>query len=139
MSNVGLFPVSYEIKSSDGLGATKFTVHLVVNTPSRKVNGQGVVSNGSIHPALNVPTTLEGDYTYMTVMPNETHILVVANGTGPIGLTTPLEGPNTKLRMVLDSNWASGSANFSYVDNNGQWQEVKEATVTILQPVALSN
>jgi hypothetical protein len=98
-----------------------------------------MVTNGSINPALNVPTTLEGDYTYMTVMPNETHILVVANGTGPIGLTTPLEGPNTKLRMVLESDWASGTANFSYVDNNGRWQDVTDAKVTILQAVALPN
>jgi hypothetical protein len=138
MSNVGLFPVSYEI-TSGLMGAPTFTVHLVVSTPARRVNGQGMVTNGSINPALNVPTTLEGDYTYMTVMPNETHILVVANGTGPIGLTTPLEGPNTKLRMVLESDWASGTANFSYVDNNGRWQDVTDAKVTILQAVALPN
>jgi hypothetical protein len=138
MSNVGLFPVSYEI-TTGLMGAPTFTVHLVVNTPGRRVNGQGTVTNGSINPALNVPTTLEGDFTYMTVMPNETHILVVTNGSGPIGLTTPLEGPNTKLRMVLDSNWSAGTANFSYVDNNGKWQEVNDAKVTILQAVALPN
>jgi hypothetical protein len=137
MNTVGLFPVSYEI-TTGLLGAPTFEVHLVVNTPARRINGQGEVTNNSIHPALNVPTTLEGDFTYMTVMPNETHILVVANGVGPIGLTTPLEGPNTKLRMVLEGNWTKGTASFAYVDNNGQWQEVTDANVTIQQTVGVN-
>jgi hypothetical protein len=135
MNTVGLFPVSYEITSGK-LGAPTFEIHLVVNTPSKTVNGQGIVQNGSTHPALHVPTTLHGDFTYMTVMPNETHILVVANGTGPIGLTTGLVGENTKIRMVLDSNWRAGTANFSYIDNSGQWQEVNDAKVTIQQAVS---
>jgi len=135
MNTVGLFPVSYEI-SSGLLGAPTFEVHLVVNTPARRINGQGVVTNGSIHPALNVPTTIEGDFTYMTVMPNETHILVVANGVGPIGTITPLEGPNTKLRMVLEANWTKGTASFAYVDANGEWQEVSDASVSIMQTVS---
>lgn len=134
MNNVGLFIASYTI-SSGLLGAPTFNVHLVVNTPTRKVNGQGVVTNGSTKPALNVPTTLQGDFTYMTVMPNNTHILVVVNGTGPIGTVTPLEGPNTTLRMVLEDNWQSGTANFSYVDGNGQWQYVENASVKIMEGV----
>lgn len=137
MNTVGLFPVSYEI-TTGLLGAPTFTVHLVVNTPNRQINGQGVVENGSINPPLHVPTSLHGDFTYMTVMPNETHILVVANGTGPIGSVTPLEGPNTKLRMVLEADWTKGTASFEYIDANGKWQSINDANVSILQKVSVN-
>lgn len=137
MNIVGLFPISYEI-ATGRMGAPIFNVHLVVSTPERRVNGQGLVTNGSINPALNLPTRLDGDFTYMTVMPDETHILIVANGVGPIGQTPPLEGPNTTLRIVLESDWTSGTASFSYVDNNGQWQHIENAKVKMLAAVGVN-
>lgn len=133
MDKTGLFIVSYEI-TTGLLGAPSFEVHLAVNTPQRVVTGQGRITNGSVHPPLEIDTRLNGDFTYMTVMPNETHILVVADGYPVIhwpsgGGIGPVIPPNTKLRMVLESDWSSGTANFSYVDANGQWQEVNNATV----------
>ncbi|MFD0962807.1 DUF1842 domain-containing protein [Pseudofulvibacter geojedonensis] len=133
----GLFIVSYEI-STDLLGAPSFEVHLTVSTPNERVNGQGQITNGSINPPLQINTTLSGDYTYMTVMPNNSHILVTAEGYPtikwpPHGGIGPVLMPNTKLRMVLEDNWQKGTASFSYLDTSGNWQEVKDAKVTILK------
>lgn len=128
MENVGLFVVSYEITT--GLaGAPVFHVNLAVTTPSQKINGSGTITNTS-NPPLNIHTKLSGDYTYMTVMPNNTHILAVLNGTGELSPVNPLEVENTKLRMVLEKDWSAGTANFSYRDERGEWHEIQNAKVT---------
>ncbi len=129
MNNVGLFIVSYKI-TTGMMGAPTFNVNLVVSTPDRHINGQGQVTNNSIHPPLEVNTRLKGDYTYMTVMPNNSHILVVLNGYGSPSPIEPIVVENTTLRMVLNEDWATGTANFTFLDANGRWQEVSNATVT---------
>lgn len=137
MEKVGLFVVSYEITT--GLaGAPTFHVNLAVNTPARIVSGGGTVTNTS-NPPLNLHTSLRGDYTYMTVMPNNSKILVVLNGIGEYSPINPLEVENTKLRMVLEDDWSKGTANFSYRDDRGQWNEIKDAKVTkvtVAEPVS---
>lgn len=130
----GLFIQSYEI-TTGLLGAPTFQVHLAVNTPLKSVSGQGQVSNLSIHPPLEIYSKLTGDFTYMTVMPNNTHILVNITGYPNINWPPnagigPVLLPNTKLTMVLESNWQTGIANFSYTDELGNWTEIKDAKVT---------
>lgn len=136
-SKSGLFIVSYKI-ASPNLGAPTFEVHFAVNTPAKTVSGKGLVHNGTVNPPFNLHTDLRGDYTYMTVMPNNTHILVVAEGYPNIKFPPhagigPVILPNTKLRMVLESNWQSGKANFSYTDDKGNWQDVVDANVTMIK------
>jgi hypothetical protein len=130
----GLFPVSYEIGAGKP-GAPRFTVHLLVYTPGKTVNGAGLITQ-TINPPLEEATVLHGDFTIMTVMPKNTHILVTATGFPPIhgamqGGINPAIQPNTKLRMILDEDWRTGTANFSYL-HDGKWHEVENASVHLI-------
>ena len=133
MSNelIGLFPISYEIGT--GLpGAPLFTLHLVVNTPARTVNGAGLITQ-TTNPPLNEATVLHGDFTHITVMPKNTHILVTATGHAPIrwpahGGIGPVLLPNVHLRMLLANDWKTGTANYEFIVN-GKSHDVNDAPV----------
>lgn len=130
--DVGLFIVSYEI-GGNMPGAPTFVVHLTVDTVRKSVSGQGRITNTS-NPPLDLRTNLEGDYTYMTVMPNSTSILVTLTGYPVVewprgGGIGPVLLPNANLRMVLDPSWASGTANYKYTTDGSSWQTVSDAPV----------
>lgn len=131
---VGLFPVAYKI-GGNMPGAPLFMVHLTVNTPDRRVNGYGTITQ-TTNPPLSLNTKLDGDFTYMTVMPNDTHILMVLTGYPVINWPPhagigPVIMPNVELRMVLSDDWKSGVANYRYQDNNGNWHEINDAPVVM--------
>lgn len=128
----GLFPVCYHI-GGDKPGAPLFKVSLLVYTPGKTVGGYGIVTQAT-SPPLKVETRLHGDFTYMTVMPRNVHILVVATGYPiihwpPHGGIGPVILPNVHLRMVLKEDWKSGTANFQYVDSKGNWHNIENAPV----------
>ena len=128
----GLFLACFEI-GGEMPGAPLFAVHLSVYTPGEKVSGFGRITQ-TTSPPLDLATKLNGDYTYMTVMPNESHILVVATGYPPIdwppnGGLGPVIPPNLQLRMVLTADWKSGTANYKYSAGDGTWQSVTDAPV----------
>ncbi len=128
---IGLFVVSYEI-TEETLGSPKFTVMLAVNTPEEKVSGTGQITTGGVESPNPINTTLSGTYTYMATMKN-VQILIKATGSGHIGSPVqPLEGQNADLMMVLDDNWQSGTANYKYINNNGQWISVEGAQVRVV-------
>jgi hypothetical protein len=132
---VGLFPVCYAI-GGEKPGAPLFKVSLLVYTPGKTVTGYGTVTQ-AISPPLRVETKLSGDFTYMTVMPKNVHILIVATGYPvvhwpPHGGIGPVILPNVHLRMVLNGDWKSGTANYQYQDSKGNWQEVKDAPVKMV-------
>lgn len=91
------------------------------------------------NPPLNIGTNLTGQYTYMCVMPNTCHILINATGTPIVkwpqggGGVGPALLPNTELRMVVTDDWKSGTANYKYIDIQGNWHDVKDAPVKIIQ------
>lgn len=128
----GAFLASYRIGNSMP-GAPLFTVHLVVSAPNKIVNGAGEITQ-AINPPLGVPTNLSGEYTYMTVMPDNSKILVTLRGTGPINPIEPLEATNTRVWLVLSTDWKSGTANYQYrygKDSN-DWQSVEGVPVTLI-------
>ena len=132
---VGLFPVCYQIGDAKA-GAPLFKVSLLVYTPGETVSGYGIITQ-AISPPLKVETKLHGDFTYMTVMPRITHILVVATGYPvvhwpPHGGIGPVIPPNVHLRMVLNEDWKSGTANYQYIDSKGNWHNIKNAPVKIV-------
>lgn len=115
----GLFPVAYRV-TNGMIGATTLTMHLVVDAPTETVHGVGRVTNTE-NPPVDEPTRLDGDFTYMTVMPNNSHILLVLNGSGPLGTITPLQGPNVRFRGVLSADWKTGTATYSYTTDGTNW------------------
>ncbi len=142
VEKTGLFIASYRIATS-GLGAPECKVHLTVNTPKETVHGVGQITQ-TTNPPLDVETKLDGTFTYMTVVPNSTHILVTMTGYPvfqwpPYGGIGPVIPSNVELRMVLEKDWKSGSANFKYIDNNGNWQSINNAKVQIISSPTLSN
>jgi hypothetical protein len=128
----GAFLASYRIGTGMA-GAPLFTVHLVVSTPNKTVNGAGEITQ-AINPPLGVPTHLSGEYTYMTVMPDNSKILVTLRGMGPINPIQPLVANNTRVWLVLSTDWKSGTANYEYrygKDSN-DWQLVEGVPVTLI-------
>lgn len=122
-NSVGLFPVEYNI-GGNMPGAPLFNAAFLVNTPAKTVVGSGVISQ-AVNPPLEVNTQLTGTYTYMTVMPKNTHILVVAEG------VDKAKQPNVELRMVLEEDWKSGVANYKFY-NGTAWVEIENAPVAIV-------
>lgn len=133
---LGLFLVTYEIGT--GLaGAPTFQLTMTVDTPTETINGTGKITQAT-NPPIDVTTNLTGNYTDMTVMPNNTHILV--NATGYPILNWPSHGgvgpvimPNVQLQIVLNSDWQSGTACYKYrtgvFDNLNDWVSVKNVPV----------
>ena len=130
IEQVGLFPVGYTITT--GLpGAPTLHVQLTVSTPDKRVTGIGHITQALEHPPQFV-SDLGGSYTYLTVMPDVTHILVTLRGF-PI---SPLLQPNCELSMLLDIAWKGGPASFWYVDG-GPKQVIENATATLAAPPAI--
>ncbi|MEH1124926.1 DUF1842 domain-containing protein [Micromonospora sp. CPCC 206061] len=134
----GLFIGSWEI-GSRLIGAPLLTVHLTFDAPSGAVSGIGQLAQPT-SPPMHQSSRLDGDYTYLTVMPNTSHILITLTGypvlwwpsNGGVG---PVLMPNLRLRMVLEADWQSGTANFEYLDADGTWQRVESAQAQMLSNV----
>jgi len=131
----GLFIVCYEI-GGNMPGAPLFKVSLGVYTPGETVSGLGHITQ-AVNPPLDIGTRIHGQYTYMCVMPKTCHILVTAIGYPVIkwpsgGGIGPVIPPNVDLRMVLAEDWKSGTANYKYLDNEGNWHEIKDAPVKLV-------
>ena len=109
------------IAGTGKMGAISINFNLGVSTPNRKVGGVARAFQ-STNPPLDVHFDVNGDFTYMTVMPQNTHILVV------------LEGNNEfKGRIVLESNWQSGTGSFSFIDNSGKQHGLENVPVKLAQ------
>lgn len=129
LQKVGTFPVSYEI--STGMpGAPTLLLDLIVVTPAEKVSGNAEITQAT-NPPLDNHYDVAGTFTYMTVMPQNTHIMIKLTG---------ISGPSTGLinfeaMLVLESDWKSGTANFKYRGNNGQWVSIQDAKVRVRELV----
>ncbi|WP_103068520.1 DUF1842 domain-containing protein [Aquimarina sediminis] len=131
---VGLFHVTYEVTIGTPeqtiVGATSLFLSLAVYTPDRSVSGIAKITQ-AVNPPLNQSSKINGEYTYLTVMPNNSHILVTATGFPNLnwnpkwGIGPQLQ-PNFELRMILEDDWQTGRANFKYLDPDGKWQEAND-------------
>ncbi|WP_225768359.1 DUF1842 domain-containing protein [Inquilinus sp. Marseille-Q2685] len=136
--SVGLFHASYRIGESRP-GGKLFTLDLVVDTPTKRINGLGRITQ-AVSPPLDIPTTLQGNYSQLpTLPPAPSLLLVVLTGYPPIhwpphGGIGPVIPPNVELRMTLTPDWKSGTASYRYLDDKGQWHEVEAAPVTLIAP-----
>lgn len=94
------------------------------------MNGAGTLTQ-STNPPLDLATVLTGEYTFMTVMPDQSKILVTARGVGAVSPIEPFEAHNVSLRMVLSTDWQSGVANYDYL-RDGKWNPVDNAPVKFI-------
>lgn len=113
--SIGVFPGAWESDES-AVGAPHLRLDLMFNAPHHSVAGHGQVTQAT-NPPLDVESQLTGDYTYMTVMPQNTHVLVVVSGT------------DIEVRMVLDSNWESGTVTYRYRTQDGAWHTIESVPV----------
>lgn len=133
---LGLFLVDYQI-GAPVPGGVSFRAGLTVNAPQETVQGTGQITQ-AINPPLNITSQLNGNFTYMTVMPNNSKILVTATGYPSVHMPPhsgigPVIPADIQLQMVLESDWRSGTANYKYrTDINSPWISVNNAPVTAL-------
>ncbi len=127
-AKTGTFIARYKVTNHNVGGPTLY-LNLVVTTPTEKVNGSAEVTIGSINPPFELNTPVSGDFTYMTVMPDNTHILVV--------LASPIliqDGSEFTARLVLKGDWKSGVATYTFAGPNG-FTTIKDAKVELVEPV----
>lgn len=125
----GLFIQSYKI-ASKLLGTPTFEIHLAVNAPQRSISGPGFISNNSTRTSMKIYSNLSGEFNFKTVTPDKTQILVHLKGSASPLPIVPIKIPNIDLSMILESDWQTGTATYSYMDERGNWNEIKDAKVT---------
>lgn len=89
-------------------GAPTLWMDLMFNAVSRAVSGAGLITQ-AVNPSVPVYTHLVGDYTDIS----DQHHLVVLTGY-PVPPNGSVVEPNAYVRMLLNSDWRSGTATFSY-------------------------
>ncbi|MCP3468374.1 MULTISPECIES: DUF1842 domain-containing protein [unclassified Bradyrhizobium] len=136
--HVGLFHACYQIGESRP-GGRIFKLDLVVDTPNRRIQGFGSITQ-AVNPPLDVTTSLQGNYSQLpTLPPAPALLLVLLTGYPPIHWPThgglgPQILPNVDLRMTLVPNWQSGIASYRYRSGHGDWQEIEAAPVKLVSP-----
>ena len=134
----GLFQVSYLI-NGDLFGGTSFSVSLLVYTPTKTVSGMGHVSQ-AVNPPFSLTSQLQGEFSYLCTM-ESCHIMADLNGFCLPTLLVhgvPQATQNTKLRMLLNEDWKSGTANFKFLRDN-KWVEVENAKVQLMETKELTD
>ncbi|MCA1907786.1 MAG: DUF1842 domain-containing protein [Magnetospirillum sp.] len=130
---VGLFQVCYVV-GGNMPGAPAVNLHLAVNTPAQTVNGMGQITQAT-NPPLNEPTSVSGNYSVMTVMPNNTHIQVRLAGYPPVnwppnGGVGPVIPANLDMIMVLTKDWKGGDAQYQFRSGlTSDWTKIASAPV----------
>jgi hypothetical protein len=129
----GLFIGSWEIGNHGMPGAPVLTVDLMFYAPMSTVTGHGRLSQ-ALSPPLEVDSRCTGNYTYMTVMPQKTHILITLTGYPVIkwpagGGIAPIIETNMEVRMVLEADWHTGTATYSYRSPDGEWHQIESVPV----------
>jgi Domain of unknown function (DUF1842) len=124
----GLFIGSWEIGNLGMPGAPILTVDLMFYAPMSTVTGHGRLSQ-AVNPPLEVDSRLSGNYTYMTVMPQSTHVLITLTGYPNTKWVGPVLEPNMEVRMVLEADWHTGTATYSYRSGDGEWSLIESVPV----------
>jgi len=95
---------------------------LLVSTPNERITGFGHLTQ-AVYPALDMWFTIDGDFT--NVGPNGQNVVVLQGWPrthwAPHGGKGPVVLPDLHVRMVLPSDWSSGTATYRYLNSDGQW------------------
>lgn len=114
-------------------GGITCTLNLGVSPSIKKVDGRSVVFQ-AINPPLHVQSIVAGNYNYFCTM-NSCHIMIVLNGYQDTG-----EGclKNFEARILLEDNWESGTATYSFLDG-GEWTTISNQKVTAIENNGVNN
>lgn len=129
---VGLFIGCFQV-GGNMAGAATVNLHLGFNAPTQAVSGLAQVTQ-AVNPPLNMASNVDGAYSVMTVMPNNTHIQVRLTGTPPVYFPPgtgigPVIPSNLDMVMVLNKDWKTGDAQYQYRSGLGDWVKVDSAPV----------
>jgi hypothetical protein len=119
-------------------GAVSIILSLGVDTVNKSISGSGKLTQ-PVSPPLNITLKCDGEYSYMTVMPQNTHILVLLTGYPMInwpqhGGVGPVIQPNCYIRMVINDDWKTGVVNVKYFNpNTGTWEELDNLPVHVVE------
>ncbi|KHK59537.1 hypothetical protein PI86_09505 [Burkholderia sp. A9] len=126
-ARIGLFPAGYVIGTGMP-GAPALRLALLVDTPEGSVVGTATIGQ-AVNPPVDFHADVWGNYTYMALMPPvNTRILVTLQGNDG--------GPNSnsivtfRLHLVLENDWQSGVASYSFFDN-GSWRAFENVPARI--------
>lgn len=109
---VGTFLVSYESVNVLA-GGYALNLNLVIDKAHNTASGVAGVTQ-AINPPLDVKLPVHGTVTDMTVMPNNTHHLVVLES------SNKLLGRHMEVRLVTSDDWQTGTANVTlFLDTPG--------------------
>jgi Domain of unknown function (DUF1842)/Domain of unknown function (DUF1843) len=121
----GLFPVGYVIGSGMP-GAPTLHLALLVDTPSSSIVGTATITQ-AINPPLDFHVDAWGRFSYMALMPpSNTRILVTLEGNQ--GGPRSNSAISFKLYLVLNNDWQTGTASYSYF-SNGVWHDIASVPV----------
>lgn len=117
-----LFLACYRV-ADGGVGGLVLTLHLTVDTSTKRITGFGYVTQ-TTNPPLRLPTELRGRYSELAL---QGHRLIIVTATGYPHDSTGFILPNLQLSMALE-DWKSGTAEYEYRINvqDPQWQVLKD-------------
>ncbi|WP_076589737.1 DUF1842 domain-containing protein [Vibrio ostreicida] len=115
------------------VGGQRFDVNLLICQRDKSIVGKGHLFQ-SVNPPLNVFTDLNGTFNYQCTM-SSCHIMMNLQGYQPYPGIPPVgtDLHNVTLRILLDEDWKTGVAFYSYKNESGEWIEAEN------QPVTLAN
>lgn len=127
MPAIGLFHTRLNVRTGL-LGAPVLTLDLLVNTVQKKFTGVASIF-AATYPPLNFHADVWGDYSDLKLgLKGEGNIVLNLTGS-PSGPFSTLE-QTLHLHGILDANWASGTASYRYLPQDGRpWQVVSHASV----------
>ncbi|MGH1383140.1 DUF1842 domain-containing protein [Kordia sp.] len=108
-------------------GAITCTMNLGVTPKTRTVQGRSVVFQ-AVNPPLHVESAVTGKYNYLCTN-TSCHIMIVVSG-----YTENERGSlkNFEARILLEDNWESGTANYSFL-RDGEWVKMSNQKVRAIE------
>lgn len=119
---VGVFPVCYFISAGNVSGPT-FDVNLLVNNKDHDLTGYGTLTGQGHKPRYELK--LEGDFGWVGSK-RVVDIVGYQNLYSQKGVKKIMFA---RLYMIISEDWKSAEAGFRYMDENGDWKEVKNTRV----------
>ncbi|MEM6722205.1 MAG: DUF1842 domain-containing protein [Bacteroidota bacterium] len=114
-------------------GGISCTMNLGVSTATKTVNGRSVVFQ-AVNPPLYVESIVTGKYNYLCTNV-DCRIMIVLNGYAENANGT---FKNFEARILLDEDWSSGVANYSFYVN-GEWHEMNNQKVTATENIEIND